>query len=61
MNGRILLSQSKETEMQVGLLAVLQHWAKVEQQNSVPSRYVCGRGDLSVMAPQELGQVPLNN
>ncbi|TRZ19692.1 hypothetical protein HGM15179_007425 [Zosterops borbonicus] len=38
MNGRILLSQSKETEMQVGLFAVLQHWAKVEQQNSAPSR-----------------------
>ncbi|NXC05635.1 MYO15 protein, partial [Orthonyx spaldingii] len=38
LNGRILLSQSKEMEMQVGLLAMLQHWAKVEQQNSAPSR-----------------------
>ncbi|XP_063265365.1 myosin XVB isoform X2 [Prinia subflava] len=38
LNGRILLGQSKEMEMQVGLLAVLQHWAKVEQQNSAPSR-----------------------
>ncbi|XP_017598698.1 PREDICTED: myosin XVB isoform X1 [Corvus brachyrhynchos] len=38
LNGRILLGQSKETEMQVGLLAVFQHWAKVEQQNSTPSR-----------------------
>lgn len=50
LNGRILLNQSKEMEMQVGLLAMLQHWAKVEQQNSAPSRYACGRGDLSVMA-----------
>ncbi|XP_058278918.1 myosin XVB [Hirundo rustica] len=38
LNGRILLSQSEEMEMQVGLLAVLQHWAKVEPQNSIPSR-----------------------
>uniref|UniRef100_A0A8U7MWM7 Uncharacterized protein n=1 Tax=Corvus moneduloides TaxID=1196302 RepID=A0A8U7MWM7_CORMO len=38
LNGRILLGQSKETEMQVGLLAVFQYWAKVEQQNSTPSR-----------------------
>ncbi|KAL2297686.1 hypothetical protein Nmel_016240 [Mimus melanotis] len=38
LNGRILLSQSKEMEMQVGLLAMLQHWAKGEQQNSAPSR-----------------------
>ncbi|XP_058708268.1 unconventional myosin-XVB-like [Poecile atricapillus] len=38
LNGRILLSQSKEMEMQVGLLAMLQHWAKMEQQNSAPSR-----------------------
>nr|XP_041575872.1 myosin XVB [Taeniopygia guttata] len=38
LNGRILLNQSKEMEMQVGLLAMLQHWAKVEQQNSAPSR-----------------------
>ncbi|NXJ19157.1 MYO15 protein, partial [Dicrurus megarhynchus] len=37
LNGRILLGQSKEMEMQVGLLAVFQHWAKVEQQNSAPS------------------------
>lgn len=49
LNGRILLSQSKEMEMQVGLLAMLQYWAKVEQQDSAPSRYVCGRGE-SVMA-----------
>ncbi|XP_050837535.1 myosin XVB [Serinus canaria] len=38
LNGRILLNQNKEMEMQVGLLAMLQHWAKVEQQNSAPSR-----------------------
>ncbi|KAJ7427469.1 myosin XVB isoform X3 [Willisornis vidua] len=38
LNGRMLLSQSKEMEMQVGLLAMLQHWAKPEQQNSAPSR-----------------------
>ncbi|XP_050175127.1 LOW QUALITY PROTEIN: myosin XVB [Myiozetetes cayanensis] len=37
LNGRMLLSQSKEMEMQVGLLAMLQHWAKPEQQNSAPS------------------------
>ncbi|XP_009705855.1 PREDICTED: unconventional myosin-XV, partial [Cariama cristata] len=38
LNGRILLSHSKESEMQVGILAMLQHWAKTEQQNSAPSR-----------------------
>ncbi|XP_074900633.1 myosin XVB isoform X1 [Buteo buteo] len=38
LNGRILLSHSKEMEMQVGILAVLQHWAKAEQQNSSLSR-----------------------
>ncbi|XP_076210005.1 myosin XVB isoform X2 [Aptenodytes patagonicus] len=38
LNGRILLSRSKEMEMQVGILAMLQHWAKTEQQNSDPSR-----------------------
>ncbi|KFQ84454.1 Unconventional myosin-XV, partial [Phoenicopterus ruber ruber] len=38
LNGRILLSRSKEMEMQVGILAMLQHWAKTEQQNSAPSR-----------------------
>ncbi|KFW09994.1 Unconventional myosin-XV, partial [Fulmarus glacialis] len=38
LNGRILLSHSKEMEMQVGILAMLQHWAKTEQQNSAPSR-----------------------
>ncbi|XP_040979342.1 myosin XVB [Aquila chrysaetos chrysaetos] len=38
LNGRILLSHSKEMEMQVGILAVLQHWAKAEQQNSAFSR-----------------------
>ncbi|KAM9258484.1 myosin XVB isoform 2-T2 [Cariama cristata] len=37
LNGRILLSHSKESEMQVGILAMLQHWAKTEQQNSAPS------------------------
>lgn len=40
LNGRILLSRSKEMEMQVGILAMLQHWAKTEHQNSDPSRYV---------------------
>ncbi|KFV06084.1 Unconventional myosin-XV, partial [Tauraco erythrolophus] len=38
LNGRILLSHNKEMEMQVAILAMLQHWAKTEQQNSVPSR-----------------------
>ncbi|XP_049668944.1 myosin XVB [Accipiter gentilis] len=38
LNGRILLSHTKEMEMQVGILAVLQHWAKAEQQNSALSR-----------------------
>ncbi|KFR17458.1 Unconventional myosin-XV, partial [Opisthocomus hoazin] len=38
LHGRILLSHSKETEMQVGILAMLQHWARTEQQNSAPSR-----------------------
>ncbi|KFQ26802.1 Unconventional myosin-XV, partial [Mesitornis unicolor] len=38
LNGRILLSHSKETEMQVSVLAMFQHWAKTEQQNSTPSR-----------------------
>ncbi|XP_041265307.1 myosin XVB [Onychostruthus taczanowskii] len=38
LNGRILLNHNKEMEMQVGLLAMFQHWAKVEQQNSAPSR-----------------------
>ncbi|XP_050764616.1 myosin XVB [Gymnogyps californianus] len=37
LNGRILLSHSKEMEMQVGILAMLQHWAKTEQQNSALS------------------------
>lgn len=50
LNGRILLGQSKEMEMQVGLLAVFQHWAKVEQEDSAPSRYVWQRGSLSVLA-----------
>lgn len=48
LNGKILLSQSKEMEMQVALLAMFQYWAKVEHQDSAPSRYVCGRGE-SVM------------
>ncbi|XP_057279914.1 myosin XVB [Pezoporus wallicus] len=38
LNGRMLLSCSKEMEMQVGILAMLQHWAKPEQQNSALSR-----------------------
>ncbi|XP_008947752.1 PREDICTED: unconventional myosin-XV [Merops nubicus] len=38
LNGRILVSHSKEMEMQVGILAMFQHWAKTEQQNSAPSR-----------------------
>ncbi|KAM6050180.1 myosin XVB [Theristicus caerulescens] len=38
LNGRILLSHSKEMEMQVGVLAMLQHWAKTEQQSAAPSR-----------------------
>uniref|UniRef100_A0A8C6JJF0 Uncharacterized protein n=1 Tax=Melopsittacus undulatus TaxID=13146 RepID=A0A8C6JJF0_MELUD len=43
LNGRMLLSCSKEMEMQVGILAMLQHWAKPEQQSSALSRYVCCR------------------
>lgn len=43
LNGRMLLSCSKEMEMQVGILAMLQHWAKPEQQNSALYRYVCCR------------------
>uniref|UniRef100_A0A8C3UIQ3 Myosin XVB n=1 Tax=Catharus ustulatus TaxID=91951 RepID=A0A8C3UIQ3_CATUS len=39
LNGRILLSQGEQMEIQVGLLAMFQHWAKGEQQNSAPSRY----------------------
>ncbi|KFZ68022.1 Unconventional myosin-XV, partial [Podiceps cristatus] len=38
LNGKILLSRGEEMEMQVGILAMLQHWAKTEQQNSAPSR-----------------------
>ncbi|KGL86087.1 Unconventional myosin-XV, partial [Charadrius vociferus] len=38
LNGRILLSYSEEMKMQVGVLAMLQHCAKIEQQNSAPSR-----------------------
>ncbi|KAM6403474.1 myosin XVB [Rhynochetos jubatus] len=38
LNGRILLNCSEEMEMQVGILAMLQHWAKTEQQNTAPSR-----------------------
>ncbi|KAM7089285.1 myosin XVB [Ciconia maguari] len=38
LNGRILLSHSKEMEMEVAILAMLQHWTKTEQQNSAPSR-----------------------
>ncbi|KFW09177.1 Unconventional myosin-XV, partial [Eurypyga helias] len=38
LNGRILLNCSEEMEMQVGILAILQHWAKTEQQNGAPSR-----------------------
>ncbi|KFO84812.1 Unconventional myosin-XV, partial [Buceros rhinoceros silvestris] len=38
LDGRILLNSSKETELQVGILAMLQHWAKPEQQNSDLSR-----------------------
>uniref|UniRef100_A0A8C6YWL7 MyTH4 domain-containing protein n=1 Tax=Nothoprocta perdicaria TaxID=30464 RepID=A0A8C6YWL7_NOTPE len=44
INGRILLGYSKEVEMQVSILAMLQHWAKpTEQQSPVPSRYACLR------------------
>ncbi|NXT55221.1 MYO15 protein, partial [Pluvianellus socialis] len=38
LNGNILLSHSKELETQVAILAMFQHCAKTEQQNSVPSR-----------------------
>ncbi|KFQ04205.1 Unconventional myosin-XV, partial [Leptosomus discolor] len=38
LNGRILLRHSKEMEMQVGILAMLQHWAKTKQHNAALSR-----------------------
>ncbi|KFV65439.1 Unconventional myosin-XV, partial [Dryobates pubescens] len=38
LDGRILLGRGKEMEMEVGVLAVLQHWAKREQQSSALSR-----------------------
>ncbi|XP_064007807.1 myosin XVB [Pogoniulus pusillus] len=38
LDGRILLGRGKEIEMEVGVLAVLQHWAKNEQQCSALSR-----------------------
>ncbi|XP_015735205.1 myosin XVB isoform X3 [Coturnix japonica] len=38
LKGKILLSYSKEMEMQLGVLAMLQHWAKTEQESSAPSR-----------------------
>lgn len=41
LDGRILLGRGKEIEMEVGVLAVLQHWAKNEQQSSTLSRYFC--------------------
>ncbi|KAK4811861.1 hypothetical protein QYF61_012279 [Mycteria americana] len=39
LNGRILLSHSKEMEMEAAILAMLQHWATTEQQNSAPSSW----------------------
>lgn len=39
LKGKILLSYSKELEMQLSVLVMLQHWAKTEQESSVPSRY----------------------
>ncbi|XP_071620656.1 myosin XVB isoform X1 [Heliangelus exortis] len=38
LNGKILLSHSKEMEMQVSILAMLQYWAKSEHQNSALTR-----------------------
>ncbi|XP_010224456.1 PREDICTED: unconventional myosin-XV-like [Tinamus guttatus] len=39
VNGRILLGYGKEVEMQISILAMLQHWAKTtEQQSTAPSR-----------------------
>ena len=38
LKGKILLSYSKELEMQLSVLVMLQHWAKTEQESSVPSR-----------------------
>ncbi|XP_068770245.1 myosin XVB [Struthio camelus] len=39
LNGRMLLGYSKEVEMQVSILAMLQHWAKTtEQHSAAPSR-----------------------
>ncbi|XP_063208561.1 myosin XVB [Chroicocephalus ridibundus] len=37
LNGRILLGHGEEMKMQVGILAMLQHCAKTEQQNTAPS------------------------
>ncbi|XP_061222900.1 unconventional myosin-XV-like [Neopsephotus bourkii] len=42
LNGGMLLSCTKEMEMQVGVLAMLQHWAKPEQQNSALSSWAGG-------------------
>ncbi|KFP33552.1 Unconventional myosin-XV, partial [Colius striatus] len=38
LHGRILLKHSKEMEVQVGILAMLQHWAKTEEPTSTLSR-----------------------
>lgn len=38
LNGKILLGRTEDMEMQVGILAMLQHYAKTERQNSAPSR-----------------------
>lgn len=43
LNGKMLLSYNQEVEMQVAILLLFQHWAKTEQESSVPPRYVCLR------------------
>lgn len=43
LNGKMLLSYDQELEMHVGILVLFQHWAKADQESSVPFRYVCLR------------------
>uniref|UniRef100_A0A8C9L1Z9 MyTH4 domain-containing protein n=1 Tax=Pavo cristatus TaxID=9049 RepID=A0A8C9L1Z9_PAVCR len=46
LKGKILLRYSKELEMQLGVLVMLQHWAKTEQESSAPSRYAYLREEI---------------
>nr|XP_047920128.1 myosin XVB [Anser cygnoides]XP_047920129.1 myosin XVB [Anser cygnoides] len=38
LNGKMLLSYDQELEMHVGILVLFQHWAKADQESSVPFR-----------------------